>query len=28
MIGPYHCIRNDQISWKQVRNRPNRILDG
>jgi hypothetical protein len=27
-IGPYHCIRNDQISWKQVWNRPNRILDG
>jgi hypothetical protein len=27
-IGPYHCIRNDQISWKQVWNCPNRISDG
>jgi len=27
-IGPYHCIRNDQISWKQVWNRPNRTSDG
>jgi len=28
MIGPYHCIRNDQISWKQVWNRSNRISGG
>jgi len=27
-IGPYHCIQNDQISWKQVWNRPNCTSDG
>jgi len=28
MIRLYHCIRNNQISWKQVWNRLNRISDG
>jgi len=27
MIRPYHCFRNDQISWKQVWNHSNRISD-
>jgi len=27
-IGLYHCIRNDQISKKQVWNHPNRTSDG